>query len=107
MPKAKSKTPFRCSRMRSILNIAHRGASAEYPENTLAAFSAAIEAGADMCELDVQRTIDRVAVVIHDDTLDRTTTGRGAVGEFTLEQVKSLGAPAKFRQRFASERVPT
>lgn len=101
------KTPSRHGRMRSILNIAHRGASAEYPENTLAAFSAAIAAGADMCELDVQRTIDGVAVVIHDDTLDRTTTGRGSVSEFTLQQVQSLRAPAKFHKRFASERVPT
>jgi glycerophosphoryl diester phosphodiesterase len=93
--------------MRFILNIAHRGASADHPENTLAAFEAAIEAGADMCELDVQRTRDGFAVVIHDETLDRTTTGAGEVSDFTLEQIRSLYAPAKFRDRLVSERVPT
>jgi len=93
--------------MRSVLNIAHRGASADHPENTLAAFRAAIEAGADMCELDVHRTCDGIAVVIHDETLDRTTTGAGKVSDFTLEQIKLLYAPANFRERFVGERVPT
>ena len=68
----------------SILNIAHRGASGTSPENTVAAFRAAIAAGAAMCELDVQPTRDHALVVIHDDTVYRTTDGQGAVKEMTL-----------------------
>ncbi len=73
-----------------LLNIAHRGASGDFAENTLAAFEAAIAAGADMCELDVQLTADGAAVVIHDDTVDRTTGGRGAVKAMTLAQIRAL-----------------
>jgi glycerophosphoryl diester phosphodiesterase len=80
----------------SVLNIAHRGASGTAPENTLAAFRAAIAAGAAMCELDVQPTRDHAVVVIHDDTVDRTTDGRGAVKEMTLAELKRLDAGARF-----------
>jgi glycerophosphoryl diester phosphodiesterase len=66
-----------------VLNIAHRGASGTFPENTLSAFRAAIDAGADMCELDVQLTRDGNVVVIHDDTVDRTTDGKGEVFSVT------------------------
>ena len=62
-----------------MLNIAHRGASGTFPENTLSAFRAAIDAHADMCELDVQLTRDGAIVVIHDDTVERTTDGNGEV----------------------------
>ena len=81
----------------SILNIAHRGASGTSPENTLAAFRAAIAAGATMCELDVQSTRDHALVVIHDDTVDRTTDGRGAVAEMTLAELKRLDAGVRFK----------
>jgi glycerophosphoryl diester phosphodiesterase len=57
------------------LNIAHRGASGTYPENTLSAFRAAIEIGVDLCELDVHETRDGAIVVIHDDNVDPTTDG--------------------------------
>jgi glycerophosphoryl diester phosphodiesterase len=90
-----------------VLNIAHRGASGSFPENTLAAFRAAIEAGAEMCELDVQLTRDGAIVVIHDDTVDRTTGGIGAVAMMTLAEMKRLDAGAKFSDRFAGERIPT
>jgi len=80
----------------SILNIAHRGASGTSPENTLAAFRAAIAAGAAMCELDVQLTRDHALVVIHDDTVDRTTDGQGAVKEMTLAELKRLDAGVSF-----------
>ena len=80
-----------------MLNIAHRGASGTFPENTLSAFRAAIDAGADMCELDVQLTRDGAVVVIHDDTVDRTTDGKGEVAELTLEELKRLDAGAKFK----------
>ncbi len=91
-----------------MLNIAHRGASGTFPENTLSAFRAAIDAGADMCELDVQLTRDGTVVVIHDDTVDRTTDGNGEVAELTLEEIKRLDAGAKFKGgALKDERIPT
>ena len=75
-----------------VLNIAHRGASGKFPENTLPAFAAAIEAGAQMCELDAQLTRDGTAVVIHDETVDRTTNGRGAVAAMSLAEIRRLDA---------------
>jgi glycerophosphoryl diester phosphodiesterase len=80
-----------------VLNIAHRGASGTFPENTLSAFRAAIDAGADMCELDVQLTRDGTVVVIHDETVDRTTDGTGEVAALTLEEIQRLDAGAKFK----------
>ena len=91
-----------------MLNIAHRGASGTFPENTLSAFRAAIDAGADMCELDVQLTRDGAVVVIHDDTVERTTDGKGEVAKLTLEEIKRLDAGAKFKGgAIKSERIPT
>jgi glycerophosphoryl diester phosphodiesterase len=89
--------------------IAHRGDSAARPENTLAAFAAALEAGADVIELDVQLTRDRHAVVIHDPTLERTTSGRGAVADLSLAELRTLSAgyPERFGAAFADQRVPT
>lgn len=77
---------------RQIQNIAHRGASMSFPENTLAAFRAAVDEGAGMCELDVQLTRDGAVVVIHDETVDRTTNGSGAVAELTLAEIQRLDA---------------
>jgi len=82
-----------------VLNIAHRGASGTFPENTLSAFRAAIDAGADMCELDVQLTSDGAVVVIHDETVERTTDGKGEVAELTLEEIKRLDAGSKFKAK--------
>jgi glycerophosphoryl diester phosphodiesterase len=76
--------------------IAHRGASAEAPENTLAAFEAAVRHGADAFELDVRLTADGAPVVIHDDTLDRTTDRSGLVRSQTLAELRSVDAGAKF-----------
>jgi glycerophosphoryl diester phosphodiesterase len=70
---------------------AHRGASSHAPENTLAAFQLAQEMGADGIELDVQLTRDGAVVVIHDETVDRTTNGTGAVGDLTLADIAELG----------------
>ena len=93
---------------RSILNIAHRGASAVFPENTLAAFRGAIEMGAHLCELDVQYTADHALVVIHDDTVDRTTDGTGAVANLMLTQLKRLDAGWLFRDKGrGGERIST
>ena len=92
---------------RGVLNIAHRGASGDFPENTLRAFDAAIAAGAAMCELDVQRTADGVLVVIHDDTLDRTTDGDGQVAGSTFAALRRLDAGRWCDPQFAGERLPT
>jgi len=86
---------------------AHRGAAGLAPENTLAAFRMAIDLGADAAELDLQATKDGVVVVIHDDTVDRTTDGRGRIGDLTLADIKRLDAGAKFGAPFRGERVPT
>jgi glycerophosphoryl diester phosphodiesterase len=74
------------------LAIGHRGAAAHMPENTLPSFERALELGADALEFDVALSRDGVPVVIHDDTLDRTTNGRGAVDAFTFEQLARLDA---------------
>lgn len=87
--------------------IAHRGFSAIAPENTLAAFSAAVESGADGIEFDVQLCADRLPVIIHDSTLDRTTNGNGYVREQTLAQLNKLDAGSWFDSRFSSEKIPT
>jgi len=88
------------------LLIGHRGYPAKFPENTLASFEGAMQAGCDMIELDVTLTKDRKVVVIHDDTLDRTTTGKGPVRGHALAEIKALDAGSWFDARFASERVP-
>ncbi len=85
----------------------HRGASALAPENTLAAFQKAIELGADGMEMDLQLTRDGVVVVIHDDTLDRTTDGHGRVTDLSLAEVREADAGAKFGSAFRGQRVPT
>jgi glycerophosphoryl diester phosphodiesterase len=72
--------------------VAHRGASADYPENTLEAFLGAVEAGADLVELDVRLTADGVAVVLHDVDVSATTDGSGFIHNLTLEEVKGLDA---------------
>ena len=86
--------------------IAHRGFKKKYPENTLAAFQAAMKAGVPMIELDVTLSRDRKLVVIHDATLERTTNGHGPVHDYTLEELKQLDAGSWFHSDFAEERLP-
>ncbi len=90
-----------------VLNIAHRGASAAAPANTLAAFEKAIELGADGIEFDVHLSADKVPVVIHDFSVDATTDGSGRVSSLTLAQLEELDAGSYFDPAFASERIPT
>jgi glycerophosphoryl diester phosphodiesterase len=78
------------------VNLAHRGASARAPENTLEAFRLAVESGAGGLELDVHLTRDGHVVVIHDSTLDRTTDGAGAVARMTLEELRESDAGYNF-----------
>jgi len=73
-------------------NLAHRGASGEYPENTMLAFEKAIEQGADGFETDVHLSADGELVVIHDDTLDRTTNGTGNVYNYSFSELRKLNA---------------
>jgi glycerophosphoryl diester phosphodiesterase len=75
------------------LVVAHRGASIGHPENTIEAFEAAIDLGADAVEFDVRMTADGHAVVIHDSDVSRTTDGAGLVSEMTLDEIRALGVP--------------
>lgn len=86
--------------------VAHRGFSAKFPENTLAAFEAAMDCGVPMIELDVTLTHDRKLIVIHDDHLERTTDGHGPVSQHTLRELKQLDAGGWFHPRFLGERMP-
>lgn len=90
-----------------IMNIAHRGASGYAPENTLAAFDKAVEMQADYIEIDVQLSKDDLPVIIHDDTLDRTTNGTGNVSAYTLEELRSLDAGSWFDKKYAGEKIPS
>jgi glycerophosphoryl diester phosphodiesterase len=91
---------------RACLVIAHRGASAYAPENTPAAFDLALEQGARDLELDVHLTADAHLVIIHDDTVDRTSDGHGPVAAHTLAALRALDAGAWFDARFAGQRIP-
>lgn len=93
--------------MKRTLIIAHRGSSGDAPENTLPAFKLAAEQGADMVELDLHFSRDGQPVVIHDETLDRTTNGTGAVGGFDLQHIQSLDAGSWFSPRFSGTPVPS
>lgn len=86
--------------------IAHRGFSAEAPENTMAAFTRAVKARADMMELDVLLSRDGQVVVIHDDTLERTTNGVGRVADHTWEELSRFDAGTWFHPQFKDERIP-
>jgi glycerophosphoryl diester phosphodiesterase len=89
------------------LLIGHRGASAEAPENTIAAFELALTQGADGIELDVHLSKDGQPVVLHDFTLERTTTGAGMVGQHTVRELKRLDAGGWHGPQFRGQRVQT
>ncbi len=93
--------------MGSWIRIAHRGASGNAPENTLAAFKKAIEIGVDAVELDLHGSADGEVVVIHDASLDRTTDHSGPVNQTPLETIKRADAGGWFAPEFAGEPVPT
>jgi glycerophosphoryl diester phosphodiesterase len=87
--------------------IGHMGSCADTPGNTLAGIRRAIEAGAHVAEVDVRTTKDGALVCMHDDTVDRTTDGKGKVAALTLAEVKKLDAGVKFDAKFEGEPVPT
>ncbi|HEV8538622.1 MAG TPA: glycerophosphodiester phosphodiesterase family protein [Bacteroidota bacterium] len=87
--------------------IAHRGASASAPENTLEAFRLALEEGADILELDVRQTRDSQLIVIHDETIDRTTNGKGNVKDIAYEDLRRYDAGSWFGSgAFSGARIP-
>ncbi|WP_130891340.1 glycerophosphodiester phosphodiesterase [Fusobacterium ulcerans] len=88
-------------------NFAHRGFSGKYPENTMLAFKKAIEAGADGIELDVQLTKDGEVVIIHDETIDRTTDGKGLVADYTYEELCSFDASFIYHGQMGFNKIPT
>ncbi len=85
---------------------AHRGASAYAPENTIAAFRMAVEMGADGVELDVHESADGKLMVIHDETVDRTSNGSGRVVDMTCQELKQLDFSNGF-DKYAGARIPT
>ncbi len=85
----------------------HRGSNHTHPENTLPAFQEAIRAGAHQIELDVYLTDHGDLVVIHDSTIDRTTDGRGAIQQMTLDEIRRLDAGGWKDARFSGLRIPT
>lgn len=89
------------------LVFAHRGASAYAPMNTLPAFELAVQQGADGIELDVHQTRDAQVIVMHNDSVDDTTNGHGAVANLTLAEIKALDAGEWFNPIFKGTPVPT
>lgn len=101
------KNIFHYRKLNKPVIFAHRGSSANAPENTLAAFMLAVEQHAEAIELDAKLSADSHVVVMHDNTVDRTTDGAGAVNSLTLDELKKLDAGSKFSHDFRSEKIPT
>ncbi|MCI8442702.1 MAG: glycerophosphodiester phosphodiesterase [Provencibacterium sp.] len=89
------------------LNIAHRGFSGRFPENTMLAFKEAEKAGCDGIELDVHLTSDGVPVIIHDENVRRTTNGEGLVSSFTAAELGALDASAAWKGKYPKQSIPT
>lgn len=90
-----------------VANIAHRGCSSLAPENTYSAWTKAIEVGADYFELDIQLSSDDSMMIMHDDTIDRTTNGSGLLSSMTYTQLRTYDAGSWFNPIFAGEKIPT
>jgi glycerophosphoryl diester phosphodiesterase len=95
------------SKLPSPSIIAHRGASAYAPENTLAAFKLALQQGADGIELDAQLTADEQVIVFHDPTVDRITPCKGRINDLTLAELRKMDAGSHFDIAFRGESIPT
>ena len=93
--------------MKTPLIIAHRGAKGEAPENTMAAFELALQQGCDAFELDIHLSKDGEMMVIHDDTVSRTTSGNGFVKDMTKEELQQLDAGSWFDSSYQGESIPT
>jgi glycerophosphoryl diester phosphodiesterase len=99
--------PFAKQLWNMVWVIGHRGNSSQLPENTVAAINDAFAVGAGMVEIDVHFSRDRVPVVIHDETVERTTNGKGLVAQLTLARLKTLDAGSWSGRKYAGERIPT
>lgn len=93
--------------MRKIIVEGHRGYCAKYPENTLISFEAALELGVDAVEFDVWLSKDKIPIIMHDGSVERTTDGEGHLRDKTLEEIKQLDAGKWFDKKFSGQRVPT
>jgi glycerophosphoryl diester phosphodiesterase len=93
--------------LNGIMSIAHRGASSYAPENTQSAFRKGLELGADFLECDVHLSKDGMLIIMHDETVDRTTDGKGFIKDMTLEELKRLDAGRKFGDAFEGEKIIT
>lgn len=87
--------------------VAHRGSSGNRPENTLPAFAEAVRVKADIIELDVHLSKDGGLIVMHDETVDRTTNGKGRICDLTVAELKELNAGSWFSEEFQAAKVPT
>ena len=104
--KAFSQYPEKTVIQRPIV-AAHRGVPSQAPENTMVGYRMAYDLGADQIETDVQRTKDGHLVIMHDNTVDRTTNGTGEVDQLTLEEIRGFDAGMKYDEKFAGEKIPT
>jgi len=93
--------------VKPVFAVGHRGASAYAPENTVAAFDEAIRLGARAVEFDLRLTCDDVPIVLHDETVDRTTNGNGPVREYSRFDLLRLDAGSWMHARFSGTRIPT
>jgi glycerophosphoryl diester phosphodiesterase len=93
--------------LKPLTLIAHRGYSSKAPENTIAAFDLALKLGYYDIEFDVQLSRDGVVMLMHDETLERTTNGHGKLTDYTYEQLKQLDAGSWFDPTFAGQQIPT
>lgn len=107
MTKSYHQFKYQCREGDDFTIIAHRGASAYYPENTLPSFEGAISLGADMVEFDVQLTSDKEVVVFHDEKISRCSDGRGRIADYTLAALKKLNVGSWFGKNFKGTRIPT
>jgi glycerophosphoryl diester phosphodiesterase len=91
--------------MKEVLNIAHRGFSGKYPENTMLAFKKAVEEKCDGIETDLNVTKDGVIVICHDETVDRTTNDKGYIKDYTYKELNKFDAGIKFGENFKGEKI--
>lgn len=92
---------------KQTLILGHRGSKGTAPENTIVSFQQALRTGCDGIELDVHLSKDGIPVVIHDETVDRTTDGEGLVASFTVKQLKELDAGSWYKSAYQGARIPT
>jgi len=92
---------------KNIIVAGHMGYAYLYPANTMLSFQKAIELGVDMLELDLNLSLDKELIVMHDNTIDRTTNGTGEIRNMTLKELKAYDAGIKKGEEFRNERIPT